>query len=689
MPEIVIDGDLVLYGFVGDDWEGFTARSVLEALPELDQAELLVRLNSYGGIAAEGVAIFNALKLYPGKVVVQIEGMAASAASVVAMAGDEIRMLPGSLMMIHDPSNLTYGTAEEHRNAADHLDYMADTWARIYAARTGKPEKEIRDMMKATTWMNGEDAVAAGFATEAVSDEDTEAAAPVVFNYSTYQNAPENLLVLTRNWQAEGVPMNAAMCAADLQKRTMEMPNTNSPAPSAPQTPETVTQATVAVPAVPDAATLDAARLEAQTAERTRVSGIYQAVRAARMESGFAEELIGSGVTLAEANAKIIDKMAEMNATDETVNAVPGRVTLDGVDKFCEGVEKALLAKAGMEGGERNEYASMSLMEMGRASLNVRNLQPRAATRLEMAGMIFVPTMAGGMHGTSDFGNVLANVANKAMLKGFAEAEETFQLWTMPGTLSDFKTTKRVGLGAFPSLAEVPAGGEYTYGTIGDHGEEITLATYGKMFSITRQAIINDDLASFTRIPMKMGRAAIRTVGNLVWAVITSNPVMADGTALFHADHKNLAGSGAAPSGATINAGITAMAKQTDRDENSVASNIAPKFGLFPYALRETVLQVLNSEYDPSKSTRAANTVRGIIEPIMDARLDTASATAWYLAADPNMTDTVEVAYLDGQQAPTLEQRDGWSIDGTEFKVRMDAAVKALAFEGLYKNAGA
>jgi len=685
MPEIVIDGDLVLYGFVGDDWEGFTARAVLEALPELDQEQLNVRLNSYGGIAAEGVAIFNALSLYPGRVTIQIEGMAASAASVIAMAGDEIRMLPGSLMMIHDPSGLTYGTAEEHRNAADHLDYMADTWARIYAARAGKPEAEIRDLMKATTWMNGEDAVAAGFATEAVTDSDAEDAAPAVFNYSTYQNAPEKLLEFTRNWQAEGVPMNAVMCAADLKERKPEMPTKKSPAPSAPTPPEPE----AATPLAVDTAAVDAARLEAQAAERDRVSGIFTQVRAARLATDFAEELVTEGVTVAQANARIVDKIAEMRSGDETINAAPGRVTLDGVDKFREGAEKALLARAGMDGGERNEFTAMSLMEMGRASLNVRNLTPAAMNRMELAGMFFVPTMAGGMHGTSDFGEILANVANKSMLRGFAEANETFQQWTYAGTLSDFKPASRVGTGAFPSLAEVPAGGEYKYGSYGDHAEQIVLATYGRLFSITRQAIINDDMDAFTRTPMKMGRAAIRTVGNLVWAVLTSNPTMGDSTALFHADHDNLAGSGAAPSGATINAGITAMAKQKDRDKNAVASNIMPRFGLFPFALRETVLQVLNSEYDPSKTTRAANTVRGAIEPIMDARLDEASATAWYLAADPNATDTIEVAYLDGQQSPTLEQRDGWSIDGTEFKVRMDAAAKALAWEGLYKNAGA
>ncbi|MBO6759281.1 MAG: Clp protease ClpP [Roseibium sp.] len=682
MPELVQDGTLVLYGVVGDDYfEGFTSSQVLEALSGLGQEELLVRLNSPGGFAHEGIAIYNALRLFAGRITVQIDAAAHSAASVIAMAGEEIRMMPGSMMMVHDPSKITIGNAEDHRRTAQSLDLQGDTVAKIYASRTGQSEQEIRALMKAETWMDGRAAVEAGFATEAAEEADAAQMSAPVFNYAAFSNAPDALLELTRNWQAEGVPMVAAMTAADVKERNPDMPKENPSAPSAPEIPTP--------PPAADQAAIDAARLEAQTQERDRVNGIYAAVRSANLQSDVAEELVRQGVSLNDARAKIIDKIADMNADDETVNATRTRVTLDGVDKFKEGAAKALMAKAEIEGGERNEFSSMSLMELGRESLNVRNLRPPNVTRMELAGMYFVPTMAGGMHSTSDFGEILANVANKSMLRGFTEANETFQQWTSTGTLSDFKPAKRVGLNAFGALTEVPAGAEYTYGTIGEHAESVVLATYGKLFSITRQAIVNDDLSAFTRIPGRMGRAAIRTVGNLVYAVVTGNPTMADGTELFHADHGNLAASGGAPSGATINAGITAMAKQKDRDGQTEGSNITPRYILLPHALRETVLQVLNSEYDPSKTTRAANTVRGAVEPIMDARLDAASATGWYLAADPNAADTIEVSYLDGMQTPTLEQQEGWKIDGSEFKVRIDAGVKALAWEGLYKNAGA
>jgi hypothetical protein len=191
------------------------------------------------------------------------------------------------------------------------------------------------------------------------------------------------------------------------------------------------------------------------------------------------------------------------------------------------------------------------------------------------------------------------------------------------------------------------------------------------LFSITRQAIINDDLTAFTDIPRKMGRAAARTVGDLVFSILTSNPTMSDGVALFHASHNNLAGSGAAITAASVGAGRTAMRTQKD---GKATLNIRPSFLLVPAALEDTAQVLMTSETDPSKTnSRVPNPVRNAAEVIVDARLEAASTIAWYLAADPSVFDTIEVGYLDGIAAPFLDQQDGWTIDGVEYKVRIDA----------------
>lgn len=384
-------------------------------------------------------------------------------------------------------------------------------------------------------------------------------------------------------------------------------------------------------------------------------------------------------VNMDQARKLLLDEIGKREAP--VVNDQRVEVTDTAVEKFARAAEDAIAFRAGIaeKDSKPTELVGYTLLELARKSLELRGIQTQRMDKREMVARAFT-------HSSSDFPKLLENNARKAMLRGYEEAEEVFQRFTRTGNLSDFKTHSRVGLGVFDSLDEVPEGGEYKHGTIGERGEDIKLATYGKLFSITRQAIINDDLTAFTEIPRKMGRAAARTVGDLVFNVITSNPTMSDGTALFHADHKNLAGSGAAPTAATVGAGRTAMRTQKD---GKATLNISPSFFLVPAALEDTARVLMVSETDPSKTnSKHPNPVRNAAEVVVDARLDADSTTAWYLLSDPNRFDTIEVGYLDGVAAPFLDQQDGWTVDGVEYKVRIDAAAAPLEFRTLYKNPG-
>lgn len=352
----------------------------------------------------------------------------------------------------------------------------------------------------------------------------------------------------------------------------------------------------------------------------------------------------------------------------------------DEHDKFRAGAISGIMIRAGLLANDTsNEFRGYSLMELARATLSRKNISTKGMDKMSVVAAAFT-------HGTSDFDNLLADVANKSMLKGYEEAEETFQRWTSVGNLPDFKAAKRVDLNTFPALLEVAPGAEYKYASIGDRGETIQLATYGRMFSINRQAIINDDLDAFTRVPNKMGRAAIRTVGNLVYATLTANAAMADGVALFHANHNNLL-TGAALSTTSVDAMDAAMAKQVDATGNTL--NIGLNYIIVPRALKGLAMQIANSEFEIGAATRnntTPNWMRGVFEVIADARLDGTSASSWYGVANPSLHDTIEVAYLDGNSSPTLEQQGGWTVDGVEFKVRIDAGVKPLDFRGIAKN---
>lgn len=182
------NGELILFGTVGDPIEGFTDTEVVAALASLDpDYALTVRINSGGGFAHEGVAIYNALMGHPGRVTVRIDGVAASAASLIAMAGDEIVAMTGSLMMIHDPSLVTIGTVDEHQRGMHQLDKTAAAMATIYASRTGKSLPAIRTAMAAEVWMTAPEAVAEGYA-DRVGSAPAKAAAS--FDYAAYAHTP-------------------------------------------------------------------------------------------------------------------------------------------------------------------------------------------------------------------------------------------------------------------------------------------------------------------------------------------------------------------------------------------------------------------------------------------------------------------------------------------------------------------
>ena len=473
-----------------------------------------------------------------------------------------------------------------------------------------------------------------------------------------------------------------------------------APAPSQPDSAAAQQTESQATPAGNDTATLTQAATpnmeDAVRAERARISGIRQSGTTLGLDEAEITKAIDDGVALDAFRQHAIDLVAQRGgvttdgaATVTQTASVGGPravVTEDGTDRFRQGAMEGLMIRAGLSTDKANEFTSLSLAELVRQSLALAGDSRTFRSRTEMVGQAFV--QSGGMHSTSDFANVLSNVMHKSALMGWEEAEESFELWTSEGTLTDFRAAKRVGTGVFSSLAKKEEGADYQAGTFGDRGESIVLATYGRLLNITREAIINDDLSLLTDAPRKMGRAARRTIGNLCYDVLTSNPTMSDGTALFHADHGNLAASGAAPSVTTLGAARAAMRVQKEGDAKAL--NITPQYLLVPAALETTANVLMNSVVDPTANKgHAPNPVSGMAEVITDARLDADSVTAWYLAANPSMHDTVEVAYLDGIKEPYLDQQERWSTDGAQMKVRIDAGVAPMDHRTFYKNAGA
>ncbi|MEL4303127.1 ClpP-like prohead protease/major capsid protein fusion protein [Shewanella xiamenensis] len=654
--------ELILYGDVG--WD-FTAKQIATDLRAMGKiTQLKAYIQSGGGDVIDGMAIYNILARWPCQKSICIESIAASMASVICMAFDIVIMPSNAYLMIHSNWGGAVGTAEDLREYADLLDKWRASMGKAYQDKAkGKlSEEQLAQFFKSDTWLSAQEAVALGLADQII--EPLQLAASIdPKRLQEYENMPEKLKALFAmqgniNTPAPATAQQPAPAAAPVI-------NAQVPAP-APYT---------APVAQPDPAAIQAAAIALNTA---RMNGINTAFAAFPQLAELKNQCIADATIDADkAKDMILAKLGEHTTPAATM---PNRVIIHSGNGNIVGdsIRAQLMGRAGYEKAEAgNHYSSYGLLELARASLMDRGIGCAGLNKMEMVGLAFT-------HSSSDFGNILLDVANKGVLMGWETAEETFERWTKKGILSDFKIAKRVGLGEFNSLRQVREGAEYKYVTVGDHAQQIALATYGELFSITRQAIINDDMSMLTDVPMKMGFAAKGTIGDLVYAVLTKNPAMADGKTLFHADHGNL-GSGL-PSVAALSAGRKAMRVQKSGNRTL---NIRTGFVLTPVSLEDTFNQIIQSESVKGADTNSgiANPIRNFAEVIGEPRLDDNSDKEWFLAAAQGR-DTIEVAYLDGIDTPYIEQQQGFNIDGVATKVRIDAGVAPLDHRGFYKSTG-
>lgn len=473
---------------------------------------------------------------------------------------------------------------------------------------------------------------------------------------------------------------------AATQERTSmdETPNTPAPRPSpCPSEPgaaleQPSTRAHAAEPVTPGLIA------EAQAAERERVGTIHDLAGRLGLGRALAQDLVLRGVGLDEARRVMLDKVAA--ASDEARTFPHVAFPSGGRDERLtrrEAVANALLHRysPGVFALEEpaREYRGMTLLELSREFLASAGVNVRGMSRDEIA------TRA--LHSTSDFPEVLAAVTNKTLRQAYDVYPRTFTPFCRQVLATDFKTMSRVQIGEAPQLLKVSEGGEFKRGSIAESKESYRIETYGRVVAITRQVLINDDLEAFTRIPAMYGTAIATLESDVVWGIITANAPMADGVNLFHATHKNLATTPAALSVTAIGEGRAAMAKQTGLDKKTVL-NIRPSYLIVPAALELASEQLVAQNLVPARTPDIVPVSIRSLTPISEPRLDAASLGAWYLAASPSQIDTIEYAYLEGQQGAYIETRNGFDVDGVEIKCRLDFGAKAIDWRGLYRNPG-
>lgn len=428
-------------------------------------------------------------------------------------------------------------------------------------------------------------------------------------------------------------------------------------------------------------------------AERKRTADIIEAVRAAKLPNDFANNLITDGKTIDEARAAIITEFAKGDAgkgiqnhvqvgTDKSAElrsqAAVASLIMRSEPELLRGDKKPFSDEVIAEAGRK--YRNMSLVDLAKDSLVRGGDDVEGLDKMQIVGRAFTSS-------TSDFPVLLEGANRTVLLANYQNVSDTWRRFCATGSVSDFREHKRLRMGTFSDLDKVEENGEFKNKKITDANyEKVSIGTKGNIINVSRKMIVNDDLGAFLRLAAMLGRAAARSIENDVYALLASNPTLADNVALFHASHGNLV-TGAAPTVAVLDAMRQQMAKQKDKDSNDFL-DIRPALALSPLSLGGT-LRVLNqSQYDHDGSAlMKPNIVAGLFQDVIDTpRL---SGNAYYMFADPSVEPVIEVNFLNGEQNPFMENENGFSVDGTQWKIRLDYGVGAIGFRGVVKNPGA
>lgn len=439
----------------------------------------------------------------------------------------------------------------------------------------------------------------------------------------------------------------------------------------------------------------DAVR-KAVEAEKQRYLEIRNIGRRAGLDDAWIDEQVASQATIDQVRAAAFERLAA-----KEVKVKPTANANGGDDRQRSGrreaMTNALVLRSGQIAGyddrleKQNpemrrmaeQYRHYSLKDLARECLENEGVNTRGMHPFEMVGRAFTSS-------TSDFPIILEGTNRRILLDNYNIQTDKWRELAIIGSVGDFREYKRLRLGSLTRLDALGEGQEYQNKKLTDaEFEKIKVGTYGNIINVSREMIINDDLNAFAQLSAMLGRAARRSIEIDFFKLVESNPTMQDGNALFSTAHGNLAGTGAAPSITEFDKIRTAMAKIKDKDGNDLL-DIEPHTCLCPKELGSAIRVINQSQYDievSSKTSFYPNRVVGIFKNIVDtARL--ADPKAYYLFADKNIVPTFEVAFLNGVQEPFMASEQGFTMDGTKWKIRLDYGIAAIDWRGAYKQPG-
>jgi hypothetical protein len=324
-------------------------------------------------------------------------------------------------------------------------------------------------------------------------------------------------------------------------------------------------------------------------------------------------------------------------------------------------------------------YAYATPVDMARELLTLRG---ESTMGLSPASIV---TRA--LHTTSDFPIILGDTVSRVLRDAYQAAPAGVRRLGRQTTARDFRAVNKIMLGEAPLLEKLNEHGEIKAGTMAEAREAYKVETWARKIGITRQVLVNDDLGAFSDLARRMGQGAAETEARILVDLLEANsgngPKLSDNKTLFHADHGNKAGSGAAISDTTLSAARLALRTQKGIEDRTI--RVTPKNLLVPPAL-ETDAEKWLATVAPAKAADV-NPFSGALSLVVEPRLT--SATRWYVTADPGEIDGLEYAYLSGNEGPQVESRSGWDVDGVEIRVILDFGAGFVDHRGWFMNPGA
>lgn len=403
-------------------------------------------------------------------------------------------------------------------------------------------------------------------------------------------------------------------------------------------------------------------------------------------------ELIRNGTSAAQVREMIIEKQIENG------QPIGAKVTEDEGDKFRSAVSDAMLMRAGLPIADKNKekedaanpYRSMSLERLAVKSLETEGISTSMMSRDQLFSAVmerqyFNPSAA--------FPSIMDQTIKKAYEAGYSNAPATYQEWVTIGTLSDFKKSKgNYVAGAAGEFLEVPENGELKADLPKDHQRpERQLKTYGRQFTMSRQAFINDDIDFITTIPARYAASAQRTLNRQVYSILYNNGKIYDGKALFCTDHKNIVTDGAKPTLTSMKELKLKLQKQTGLDEQAI--NIRPEYILTPadYEMDLRELIVAPSLSDESVTMRFNPFYGAGYKIIVDDTICNLAGTnpvPWHIVGNKADAKSIQVDFLNGQKIPTITRSTVPGTLGFVWDIYLDWGISVMDYRGIVRNPG-